>query len=573
MTNETIGADPEHNNGSVAYGLDPVGNRLTENSSLPGISSGSFGYNADDEVSSESYDLNGNTIAAGGKAFTYDAENHLTGMSASGTTVSIVYDAFGNRVAKTVNGVTTRYLVEDDVNPTGLPQVMEEIVGGAVDRVYAYGLQRISEDQIVNNAWAPSFYGYDGAGSVRQLTNAAGIVTDTYEYDAFGNKVNSTGPTPNNYLYRGEQYDPDLSLYYLRARYMNPVTGRFLSRDPRPGHIAIPRSLHKYLYTSDDPVNRIDPRGKADLEEEELEAPESETAAETEKALGGRINCILTAAGDAFGAWSAIESGDLLASGGAVVSLAADWESCSGEAEGAGCCFAAGTPVHTNHGNVPVEKVEVGDEVVSRNRETGKLGSQPVTALTPLHKDGLLEMRIEGERTPLRPSADHPFWVTRGAAGPAWIESGRMRVGDLLETTQGNWRRVVAITPLPGQETVYNFTVDLNHDYFVGETGFLVHNANCPCHGNTLGDQPTTLYGLPDLENPESDLPAKWGITSNPLGERYSGPYLESVGAGDPIPLMTGPRWKMAQIERELTSRWPGRLNKEPWRGCLIGMP
>jgi len=50
-------------------------------------------------------------------------------------------------------------------------------------------------------------------------------VTDTYEYDAFGNKVNSTGTTPNNYLYRGEQYDTDLSLYYLRARYYNPTTG------------------------------------------------------------------------------------------------------------------------------------------------------------------------------------------------------------------------------------------------------------------------------------------------------------------------------------------------------------
>jgi hypothetical protein len=58
-----------------------------------------------------------------------------------------------------------------------------------------------------------------------------------------------------------------------------------------------------------------------------------------------------------------------------------------------------------------------------------------------------------------------------------------MRVGDQLQTLQGNWRRVVAITPLPGQETVYNFTVDKDHDYFVGETGFLVHNAGgCGCN-------------------------------------------------------------------------------------------
>lgn len=53
--------------------------------------------------------------------------------------------------------------------------------------------------------------------------------------------------------------------------------------------------------------------------------------------------------------------------------------------------------MHTDHGAVPVEKSEVGDVVLSRNRATGKLESAPITALTPLHKDSLLEMRIEGE--------------------------------------------------------------------------------------------------------------------------------------------------------------------------------
>jgi len=222
----------------------------------------SFGYNADDEVNMETYDANGNTLFTGGKSFTYDAENHLTGMNVSGTAVSIVYDAFGNRVAKTVNGVTTKYLVEDDMNPTGYPQVLDELTNGVVTRTYTYGLQRISEDQIVSNAWAPGFYGYDGGGNVRQLTNLAGAVTDTYEYDAFGNKINSTGTTPNNYLYRGEQYDGDLGLYYLRARYYNPATGRFMSRDPEDHAPTAPNQLHKYLYAGGDPVNAFDPTGR-----------------------------------------------------------------------------------------------------------------------------------------------------------------------------------------------------------------------------------------------------------------------------------------------------------------------
>jgi RHS repeat-associated protein len=266
LTSETISDDPAKNNGSVAYGLDPVGNRQSETSTLSGLSSGSFTYNADDQISSETYDANGNTLTAGGKSYTYDSENHMTSMTGNGTVVTMVYDAFGNRVAKTVNGVTTKYLVEDDVNPTGLPQVLEETVNGAVQRVYTYGLQRISEYQVVSNAWTASFYGYDGAGSVRQLTDSTGKVTDEYEYDAYGNSFTKTGTTPNNYLYRGEQYDSDLGLYYLRARYYNPNTGRFMSRDPYDGDTKIPATLHKYFYAGGDPVNLKDPTGRDWLE-------------------------------------------------------------------------------------------------------------------------------------------------------------------------------------------------------------------------------------------------------------------------------------------------------------------
>ena len=200
----------------------------------------------------------------GTKAFTYDSENRLTTMN--GGAVRIVYDGFGNRVAETVNGVTTKYLVEDDVNPTGYPQVMDELVNGAVTRAYTYGLQRISQNQTMSGTWTPSFFGYDGFGSVRQLTNLASAVTDTYAYDVFGNMLISTGTTPNNYLYRGEQYDPDLGLYYLRARYYNPATGRFFSRDPEDGVPADPASLHKYLYVGGDPVNALDPMGREIVE-------------------------------------------------------------------------------------------------------------------------------------------------------------------------------------------------------------------------------------------------------------------------------------------------------------------
>ena len=105
--------------------------------------------------------------------------------------------------------------------------MIDELRNGAVTRTYAYGSERIDENQPLNSTWTASFYGYDGHGSVRQLTSQSGAVTDTYDYDAFGNLINSAGTTPNNYLFAGEQYDPALGLYYNRARYLNTITGRF----------------------------------------------------------------------------------------------------------------------------------------------------------------------------------------------------------------------------------------------------------------------------------------------------------------------------------------------------------
>ena len=79
----------------------------------------------------------------------------------------------------------------------------------------------------------------------------------------------------------GEQYDSDLGLYYLRARYYNPATGRFLSRDPEDpdmGRPNDPKTLHKYLYAGGDPVNGLDPSGRGMLEFGSLDALIAEPA-------------------------------------------------------------------------------------------------------------------------------------------------------------------------------------------------------------------------------------------------------------------------------------------------------
>ncbi|HEV3317829.1 MAG TPA: RHS repeat-associated core domain-containing protein [Candidatus Angelobacter sp.] len=98
--------------------------------------------------------------------------------------------------------------------------------------------------------------------------DATGAVTDTYDYDAFGNLISQTGTTPNNYLFAGEQFDPALGIYYNRARYYDQRNGRFWSADADEGDEDEPLSLHKYLYTNSNPVNRRDPSGNESLVEE-----------------------------------------------------------------------------------------------------------------------------------------------------------------------------------------------------------------------------------------------------------------------------------------------------------------
>ena len=257
LTSETVTAGANSKNGAVSYTYDNVGNRKTLNSTLPPSGAMNYTYDADDRLAADQYDADGNTIGSNGITNTYDFENHL--ITHGGVTV--VYDGDGNRVSETVGGVTTNYLV-DAQNPTGYAQVVDELQSSLVTRTYGYGLERIDEDQKLNGTWAASFYGYDGHGSVRQLTNSADAVTDTYDYDAFGNLINSTGSTPNVYLFAGEAYDGALGLYYNRARYYSSPTGRFFSMDTYQGDQDSPGSLHKYLYAEGNPVDNLDSSGK-----------------------------------------------------------------------------------------------------------------------------------------------------------------------------------------------------------------------------------------------------------------------------------------------------------------------
>ena len=252
--------------GALVYAYDAVGNRLSRTSTIAAIPTTANTFDSNDRLNSDQYDSNGSTTGSDGKIYRYDFENRLIAINeGTPSEIRIVYDGDGKRVSKTVGGVTTKYLVDTN-NLTGYAQVVEELTApsgqpAVVTRVYNYGNDLISQTQLIDSAWATSYYGYDGHGSVRFLTDASGTITDTYTYDAFGNIINRNGTTPNNYLYSGEQWDPDLGFYFLRARYMNPSTGRFWTMDVYPGLSEEPQSLHKYMYCIDSPINYLDPSG------------------------------------------------------------------------------------------------------------------------------------------------------------------------------------------------------------------------------------------------------------------------------------------------------------------------
>ena len=256
------------------YAYDNVSNRIlkTENGDET-----TYTYNALNQLTAETgvtyqYDDAGNLISvtSGTKStlYVYNAENKLIRATVQeGNSVSVEeyeYDYAGNRSSKTttVNGVseTVKYLNDNSV----LTNVLAEFDdNGNVLCYYTIGSDLISQER--NNV--ASIYLYDGHGSVRGLIDSTGTLTDTYNYDAFGNLLDKTGTTVNNYLYCGEQFDSATGLYYLRARYMNPETGTFITMDTYQGSIFDPTSLHKYLYANANPVMNADPTGYFTLAE------------------------------------------------------------------------------------------------------------------------------------------------------------------------------------------------------------------------------------------------------------------------------------------------------------------
>ena len=122
--------------------------------------------------------------------------------------------------------------------------------------VRGYGIVA-SEESFDNSEYY--YYHQNEHGDIEYITGKDEKIENAYTYDAFGNVItNSTELVRNRYTYNGEQYDQVTQQYYLRARYYNPLVGRFTQEDVYRGD-----GLNLYAYCGSNPVMYVNPSGYA----------------------------------------------------------------------------------------------------------------------------------------------------------------------------------------------------------------------------------------------------------------------------------------------------------------------
>jgi RHS repeat-associated protein len=256
--------------GARAYSYDSAGNLVDDNGvtqkfnagdelcwTYSGSSSNACG-SAPSGATSYTYNNNGGLTAitpssGSATALTYNGANELTQYQlGSSTATTYSYDGDGLRQSKTTGSTTTDFLWSG----AGSDQPLLQEKTGSNTTSYIYGPTSAPLEEILPGG-STYYYANDSLGSTRALTDSSGDVADTDTYDPYGNLTASTGSVANNLLYAGQYLDSESGLYYMRARYYDPLTAQFLTMDPQVRTTGQP-----YAYGSDDPTMEGDPSGQ-----------------------------------------------------------------------------------------------------------------------------------------------------------------------------------------------------------------------------------------------------------------------------------------------------------------------
>ena len=203
------------------------------------------------------YDNLGNPTTYRNMSCVWEKGRQLKSISDGANTVSFTYDEFGMRTTKTAGGITTNYVYENG-------KLLREVTGSEkID--FVYGSDGIIGFRTGNKNY---LYRKNVFGDVTEIYSDNGTLVGKYSYTAFGEcivKVNEGGIAEKNPIrYRGYYYDEETGLYYLKSRYYDPVTGRFITIDDisyiDPETI---NGLNLYAYCNNNPISNVDPNGNA----------------------------------------------------------------------------------------------------------------------------------------------------------------------------------------------------------------------------------------------------------------------------------------------------------------------
>ena len=221
-------------------------------------------YDEDDQLLtfgglSFSNDGRGNRTNDGSRSFSYDAENRLASVSGSSGAIKYLYDADGQLAGRAKGGQTVRCLyAPSPITGQSECAFRYDAASGAALDVFVFDRGGVASRHGATGAR----YVHRGLlESVTALTDSAGAVKATYSYDPWGKPRGAAPAEPFLYGYTGALTDPDTGLVYLRSRWYDPATSRFLTADTAPAVPENPESLNRYAYTQNDPLNHVDPRG------------------------------------------------------------------------------------------------------------------------------------------------------------------------------------------------------------------------------------------------------------------------------------------------------------------------
>ncbi len=255
---------------TTTYTYDAAYNRLTErtvNAAAVTETDKTYAYNNRNQLTgitdnlnsansvAYTFDVNGNqtqkTRSGVTTTFAYDVKDQLLSVREGASTLGVFsYDYQGLRVVKDMGGSTVRYTYDDQ------SVLLQTDISGQTIAKYDYGTNRLLSLSHVTEG--RQFYLFDALGSVSNLTTPAGAIQARYQYDAFGNQRAQVGSSYNRFTFTGHEQDKETNLYYFKARFYDPDTGRFINQDPYLGDIDTPPSLHRYLYAYSNPLVYID---------------------------------------------------------------------------------------------------------------------------------------------------------------------------------------------------------------------------------------------------------------------------------------------------------------------------